>query len=562
MSSRRDFIKSSIALSMLAVTPWSQKVLAALSDPEVIKNFPYGVASGDPTHSDIVLWTRIELQKKYAYGDSYAVQWQIAEDQDFKSIVNKGEVLTNQYCDFSVKVDVENLQSGRVYYYRFIYGNVISEVGRTRTLPKGRLDALTLAIASCSNYPFGYFNAYEVIATDEEIDFVLHLGDYIYEYGIDGYGSSTGIEIGRNHNPSHEIISLQDYRQRHAQYKADRSSRLMHAAHPLIAIWDDHESTNNPYMHGAQNHQQDIEGSWESRRNVSLQAYYEWMPVREPKRGFNRSQLWRSFEFGDLASMVTLETRHTGRELQIDYAEHIPAIIDDNDLMKFSEQVLWDSKRTMLSTEMQGFVSNCFSKMAHGKRWNLIANQIPMARTHVPDVANLLSSLNQGKDNPIADEQAQFKRLGELNLPLYTDTWDGYPVAREEFYNLAKQYGLSDLLVLTGDSHSFWFNELYDQNGNNMGYELGTAGITSPGDFESFGEDAAKEMDRLLTEHNREVLWTDGRHRGFVKLSITPDQSVARYLTISNILSERYEVSELKKVVIKQNQGELNSVPG
>ena len=196
-------------------------------------------------------------------------------------MLQQGETTTNENSDHTVKIEVTDLEPGRVYFYRFMVDEVTSEPGRTRTLPEGHLERLGIAVASCSNYPFGYFNAYEEIAGDEEIEFVVHLGDYIYEYGADGWGSDQGVGLGRSHSPTHEIVNLEDYRERHGQYKADRASRLMHASHPLIVTWDDHESANNPWMRGAANHQPDAEGSWLARRNASVQAFFEWMPVRE-----------------------------------------------------------------------------------------------------------------------------------------------------------------------------------------------------------------------------------------------------------------------------------------
>ena len=179
---------------------------------------------------------------------STSLDWELASDTDFTQILQHGSARISAANDHTVKVLVENLQPGQTYFYRFRVDGAVSEPGRTRTLPTGPLAQLGLAIASCSNYSFGFFNAYEVIANDAEIDFVLHLGDYIYEYGADGWGAAEGAGIGRAHSPANEVVSLKDYRERHAQYKTDFGSRLMHAAHPVISTWDDHESTNNPWL--------------------------------------------------------------------------------------------------------------------------------------------------------------------------------------------------------------------------------------------------------------------------------------------------------------------------
>lgn len=544
--SRRHLLKSSLA--GITASSFTQHVMSALNNKRTKDTFQHGIASGEPSADGILLWTRINQNNEL----TPTVSWQLATDPEFKKIVQSGQQSTNAQQDFCIKVAVKQLKPGAQYFYRFQYQGITSEPGRTRTLPTGELRQLCLAVASCSNFPFGYFNAYEVMAADQDIDFVLHLGDYIYEYGVEGYGGTTGKAINRDHQPSHEIISLADYRQRHAQYKSDTASRLLHASHPIIAIWDDHESANNPYMGGAQNHQSS-EGSWEKRRAASLQAYYEWMPIHTPASGVKLESLWRSFEFGNLASLVTLETRHTGRNKQIDYSEHLAAIKTTEDRDYFLQNILGQPNRTMLSPEMESFYQRETQRsLSTGKHWRLLGNQIPMARTHVPDLRKVSDKNKDGSYDPVAQKHAQFRQLGEFNLPLYLDTWDGYPAAREAFYQINKDLGAQDLLVLTGDSHSFWANQLFDATGQAMGLELGTAGITSPGDFEGYGADTATLMDKLIAQHNPEIYWTDGQHRGFIKLSLTQKQAKAEFITVDNILTEQYQVNRLKTLIIEK----------
>lgn len=544
---RRAMLKGSGAL---ALSPWALQACSTIQNPAVGEMFSHGVASGEPSQRSVLLWTRVSPQSN----ESAAVVWQLSSDLDFENIIAAGSVNTNASVDFTVKVTVAELQPGTRYYYRFRCNSVESEIGRTRTLPEGKLDTLGLAVSSCSNYPFGYFNVYEAIALDDDVEFVLHLGDYIYEYGAEGYGGDVARRINRVHEPAHEVVSLQDYRLRHAQYKADECSRLMHAAHPLIPTWDDHESANNPYMYGAQNHQQASEGDWYQRRADSLQAFYEWMPVAEPGAAGSREALWRHFEFGDLASLTTLETRHTGRSVQMDYADHLPAIDSWEKRNAFVRDVMWDPSRKMLSSEMEAFLAEKLTDSKAQNSWRMIGNQIPMARTHNPKVQDTSGFVVEGYD-PVAEERAQFKRIGELDLPLYTDTWDGYPAAREDFYDLVKAQGLNDMLVLTGDSHSFWANQLYDQQGIAMGLELGTAGVSSPGDFESYGSKTAAMIDGLIADHNREIKWTTCQHRGYLRLKFSPDTVQADYVGVSNVLSRDYRVELVNSVQIAR-QGE------
>jgi alkaline phosphatase D len=542
--SRRQFLKTTLASG--ALTPFAYQVAAAPVNPL----FDCGVASGDPTHTSVILWTHTR--------EPVTLNWQVATDLAFSKIVKEGNGTSSFDEDCTFKVDVTGLNPGTTYYYRFFTDAGQSEPGRTKTLPKGKVDTLSLAVASCSNYPFGYFNAYHHIATDESIDFVLHLGDYIYEYGQDSWGDKEGRKLNRRHLPANEIVSLNDYRTRHRQYKTDNGSRLMHASHPLIPTWDDHESANNPYMEGAQNHQPD-EGEWADRRAASIQAYYEWMPLREPAKDADKAQLWRHFEFGDLASLTTLETRHTGRSIQVDYAEHLPLIDSEQILRHFIESELGDPSRTMLSVAMENFLTEKLtSSVANKTSWRLLGNQIPMARTNVPPCTDL--SLPKAlADNPaIANHFGYFMALGKYNLPIYLDTWDGYPAAREKFYQLCQQAKATDLIVLTGDSHAFWANQLFAGDGDAMGVELGTAGITSPGDFETFGPELAGEFDRRVAGHNREILWTDCQHRGYIKVTLTHNSAKARFMAVSNINSEHYSVKTLREYAITKAGKSLN----
>jgi alkaline phosphatase D len=250
----------------------------SLSTPNSSTTFAHTVASGDPDQFSVVLWTRVSGARA-----PVNCLWQVAADARFRHIVARGYFQTDHTMDYTVKITVKNLKPGMQYFYRFETQDSQSPTGRTKTLPVGHVENLALAVVTCSNYTFGYFNAYEAIAADERVGLVVHLGDYIYEHGVAGYGGHVGERIGRAHEPSHEISTLADYRMRHAQYKSDICSQAMHAQHPMVVIWDDHESANNPWMKGASNHQA-VEGDWATRRAVSLQAYYEDYPSENPRQ--------------------------------------------------------------------------------------------------------------------------------------------------------------------------------------------------------------------------------------------------------------------------------------
>ncbi len=510
--------------------------------------FRHGVASGDPDQTGIVLWTRIEPGSNGAE----TVEWQLARDPDFASIVKKGSITTSAECDYTVKQFVDGLEPGGRYHYRFIARGETSPVGRTRTLPAGSVDRLGVALVSCSNYPFGHFNAYDAIARDPMVDIVLHTCDYIYEYGADGWGAESGRRLGRVHQPANEIVSLSDYRIRHAQYRTDPGLQAMTAAHPFISCWDDHESANNPWLLGAENHQPDKEGDWQSRRAASIQAYYEWLPIREPGAGRNRAEYWRSYRFGDLATLVTLETRHTGRAEQIDYMQYATKLANKEDADKLRAEVIDAPDRPMLSHEMELFLSDALTRSVAGKQpWRIIGNATLLARMDVPDLIG--AGLVPQPDTPglpLATMALAWK--AKWNLPFYTDTWDGYPWARQRFYDICAKAGATDLVVLTGDSHSFWANRLADDKGRPMGVELGTAGVSSPGDFidSGFGEDLSKKLDKAFADMLDEVLWTDNFHQGYVRLDLRPDAAQANFIGMSTTQSTRYKPVMLRQYAI------------
>lgn len=508
--------------------------------------FRHGVASGDPASASVVLWTRVTTS-----GD-VVVEAEVAEDPDFTQIAACGEIATGPGRDHTVKWLAGGLTPGKAWYYRFRLDGQTSPTGRARTLPTGRLDRLGIALASCSNFVFGHFNAYEAIAHDPAVDFVLHTGDYIYEYGQDGWGDETGRAVGRRHDPAHEIVSLSDYRRRHAQYKTDPGAQAMHAAHSLLACWDDHESANNPWIGGAQNHQPEREGDWQARREASIQAYFEWMPVREPEwleqSGRSREQFWRSYSFGDLASLTTLETRHTARAEQIDYGLVLRQGADAEAVARFRREVLGAPGRRMISEECEADLLRALEQsVAGGQPWRLIGNAIPMARTDVPDLVALGILPDPDGDNvPFAgaalDNARQLAAKGRAGLPFYPDTWDGYPWARERLYDLSRKAGAGDLIFLTGDSHSFWANNLKDAAGRPAGLELGTAGITSPGDFveSGFGDDLSRALDKAFADHVPEVVWTDNMHQGYVRLDLARSAAEATFIAVDTIRSRAF----------------------
>jgi alkaline phosphatase D len=502
--------------------------------------FRHGVASGDPDQQSVVLWTRVTTD-----AENESVQWAIASDPEFRSIVGQGEAVASSERDHTLKIVAEGLEPGATYYYHFTTTGETSPVGRTKTLPTGPVERWGIALASCSNYPFGYFNAYDAIAKDEAVDLVLHTGDYIYEYGADEWGDQTGKVLNRRHDPPHEIVTLDDYRRRHAQYKSDAGSRAMLAAHPLIAFWDDHETTNNPWTGGAGNHEPETEGDWTARRDASLKAYFEWMPIRDPAPGQALHEYWRTYSFGDLATLITLETRHTARGKQVEYPDFDAAFQARDDRDRFMTEVMGDPSRKMLSAAMEEHLrAGLAASVEAGQPWRLIGNASPMARMPIPDL--IKSGIERAEIPPDGEYLIP---LGQWNLPWYSDTWDGYAAAREAFYQLAREAGAQDLLVLTGDSHSFWANQLFNEAGEPLGVEVGTAGISSPSDLidAGFNPEVVPRIDAVFAEGMDEVRWTDSMHQGYVRVVLSPNAADVTYVGVDTVLSHEYRTLELRK---------------
>ena len=502
--------------------------------------FKHGVASGDPAPDSIVLWTRITRQNE-ALGE-INVEWEIADDDSFTAIRANGVATASPSADYTVKVVADRLTPGSRYFYRFRTASGVSPIGRTRTLPSSTIENVTFAAVSCSNFPFGYFNVYDLIARESDLNAVIHLGDYLYEYGPDGYGGEVGAELGRIHEPQKEIISLADYRTRHAQYKADPSSQAMHAAHPLIAIWDDHETSNNSWKDGAQNHQSETEGDWNARRRAALQAYYEWMPVREPQPGLGREALFRSYSFGDLLTLTAIETRLMARSQQFEYSEIVPTLQTPEDVANFRENILWDQSREMMGATQLDFVDRTLREsVSKNQPWRVIANQIIMAEVIAPDLSPHVTEEDLAALEKEWDQARAFVEFSKLGLPTNLDAWDGYPAARERIYTLAREAEAQGLVVLTGDTHTWWANDLKARDGAHMGVELGVNSVTSPSPYrQEFLGGKGAEYALLTNRDNKAVRYLSGDHHGYIKLSVSHDRIDAAFMAVDTVESASY----------------------
>lgn len=505
-------------------------------------SFQHGVASGDPLPDRVILWTRVTPVEDVA--PSIPVSWGMFADRNMTKPLKFGLALAERSNDWCVKVDVDGLEPDTNYYYRFVAkgadGDTASDLARTKTTALTGSKSIRLAIVCCSNWQFGLFNAYRALSKVSALDAIIHLGDYIYEYGVDGYGGDAIQTLGRAHEPPTELLSLEDYRARHAQYKTDADLQAAHAAAPWICTWDDHEVANNSYSAGAENHNIDEgEGIWSARKQNAVQAWLEWMPARDPQRGDIKSAMYRTFNFGDVASVHALETRLTGRSVGISWLEELRDV-EPQDIPAKAGEVLMrvnDPKRTMLGAQQEDWLAGELEQSVQSqKAWQVLANQTIMARTKMPNFQNTLTD-EQYQAQTYAQVKAMFQ-FSALGLPWNLDAWDGFPAARERLYASAKEAG-SRLVVLTGDSHSAWANTLIDDEGERRGIEIACTSVTSPG-MASY----VRKVDDLgaqFVQANEEINWHAPDGHGYTVLDLTQDDVSARFIEVSSIMQAEFE---------------------
>lgn len=513
-------------------------------------NFNHGVASGDPLSNQVIIWTRVTPESD---GDIW-VSWEVATDSGFTNRVSEGNGTTSAAVDYTVKVDVEGLQPATIYYYRFHTVNSTSPTGRTRTLPQGSIAAAAFAVVSCSNYPAGFFNVYREVAR-QEVDAVLHLGDYIYEYESTGYASEQAEAMGRLVEPPHEIVTLSDYRTRYAQYRRDEDLQAAHAAHPFFIVWDDHELANNTWREGAANHDPATEGSFDDRRLASLQAWHEWQPVRPPET--MDDIIYRRFQYGDLLDLMMLDTRRIGRDQQVTYSQFVNGGLIDVDGVRAA---FGDSNRTLLGSEQRNWLREQLTQST--ALWQVLGQQILMARYHLP--APIMEALDPGisPDNPqlAAGTAAVLAAVGAKNkapedrtpeevallasgVPYNLDAWDGYEFERDELLAFAQQLG-SRLVVLAGDTHNAWTSQLTTTDGEIAGVEFGGASVSSPGLDTVLGESSAGAFTPLVSTLVDDLVWANLVGRGYMHVTFTRDNVTASHRFVTTVFSREYAINE------------------
>ncbi len=550
-------------LAFGAVSPAAVPVIAAPSEDR--SSFRHGVAAGDPATDKLIIWTRATPHRP---GGRVTVRWAVAEDPEFRRIRARGAVDTGPERDFTVKVDVGGLEPGRDYWYGFRAGQEGSPVGRARTLPAGRTEEVVLAALCCAHWQCGLFNAYDAVARLPRVDAIIHLGDYIYEDAEDGsaHAKRLGDELGRYMQPAHELLTLADYRTRHALHKTDPDLQAAHARAAWICQWDDHETANDCWKDGAEKHDPKTEGSWGARKAAALKAYYEWMPIREPARGHPVEAINRTFQFGDLASLVMLETRLVARAHQLSYEKDLTFSTgrDGRPVPDFADfqRRLDDPARQVLGPQQEAWLAEELrASLSSGRPWQVLGSGVVMGRVVAPDVKALLGPVLSEVvlASLPAEERDRASRLAGLfanHVPYDLDSWDGYPAARERLYRICQAAGAKPI-VLSGDSHAFWANDLADQAGRPVGVEFGATSITSPGVCDLV---PAVPVNRFIEDANPEVRFCDHGAKGFVRLTLTRKQAIGELMAVSTVRAKPYDVSVLTRYRVAPGGSRLEPV--
>ncbi len=511
------------------------------------RGFSHGVASGEPTANSVLLWTR------YVADSDTLLRAELAEDAGFTKTLAGAEATARGANDHTAKVTVTGLPDNRWLYYRFVAPDgSMSPVGRTRTLPQGRCDRFALAVFSCANMGFGYFNAYRHAAERGDIDLAVHLGDYFYEYGYGTYPAAKQWVTGRDVQPTHETVALADYRLRFASYRADADLRRLHQLLPMIAQWDDHESANDTWQGGAQNHQPD-EGDWQVRKAAAIKAYLEWMPVSDAP--------WRSYQVGDLATIQLPETRLTARSKQFEYSEIIAGAGTGDigaALRAFRDGAYQDPSRTMLGSEQEAWLARGMSdSVRSGTRWQVLAQQVIMGSTKSP-VESLQWLPANAPD--YARQRVQLGALAAQNgLPFNLDNWDGYPAARERIYTFA-QAADANLVVLSGDSHNGWAFDLVakdSKDGKPVGVEFAGHSVSSAGIESSTRGVPPKDVAAALRRANPHLKWCNTENRGYMKVSFTRDIAASEWVFMDTVLDRSAAVKGSESMMVKRGTNRL-----
>jgi alkaline phosphatase D len=475
--------------------------------------FRHGVASGDPLPDSVVIWTRVtpdpEAIAGSGLGEPTPVRWEVATDDSFSRLVATGAVHTDPLSDHTVKLDVTGLLPESLYWFRFIVRDQVAN-GRTRTAPEvgSRPERIRFGVVSCSNWQAGYFSAYRHLQ-DADVDFVIHVGDYLYECepGMYSYGHEwTDL---RRHDPPRETVSLADYRRRHAQYKTDPDLQRLHAQLPFITTWDDHEICDGWYPGGARNHTPWREGPWDKRLAAARRAYDEWMPVRisGTARVGDGDRIYRAFTFGSLVDLSMLDLRGYRDE----------RIFGQNDRHTGAPD------RTIMGASQHRWLVDRLTRSP--ARWKLVGNPVMIAPMLMPP-------------RPQAEQVALLKSTDPMTWgppERQTDEWDGYPADRRTL--LQQIAGVQDVVFLSGDVHTSWANHIPGPDGSSAAVEFVCPSVTSNNVDDFMGtrpRTVSLALEAAITELNPHVDFVNLDDHGYCVLELTDDSAAMEWFAISD----------------------------
>jgi alkaline phosphatase D len=531
-------------------------------------NFTHGVASGDPYPDSVILWTRVSpttdndrsnltvsgYVQLYDHDNEkfvrvskapVCVEYKVATDKQLQDVVDRGKVYTSSDVDYTVKVEAKKLEAYTNYYYQFnvCNSNNTSPIGRTKTTPNADDDVtkVGLAIYSCSNYPFGFFNAYGNTVRKDSVDYVVHLGDYIYEYKNGDYG--WGQSIGRVPQPDKEIFSLYDYRKRLATYRTDLDLVASHQQFPWIPVWDDHEVADNVYRDGSSelnntesSFVEDGGVSVDQRKMNAVRAYFEWMPIRQVEMDDNL-RIWRSFSIGKLLDLVMLDTRN--------YDRSITDLYWNTD---YVHDISNDAGRSLMGSRQENwFYSQLSESASRGATWRIIGSQIVFSR------------LNESA------------ALGEEN-PLNYDSWDGYMSNKNRTLNHLYSNNIGNNIFLAGDSHASWVSDLvwldekpYDKETGEgaIGVEFAGSAVTSPCPYgANISLSTANNYSSILQNSNDELQWQDLYYRGYYELHISGEEVVANFFGMPTVVQRNGWEIPIANFTVKAGANKLQRPVG
>ncbi|MDP3857531.1 MAG: alkaline phosphatase D family protein [Stagnimonas sp.] len=474
--------------------------------PALETPFKHGVASGDPLADRVILWTRATP----VAGEDIPVTVSVYRDAALSQLVGSASQTASAARDWTIKIDFAGLQPGTSYYYRFSALGFQSPIGRTRTAPAEGVQRLRFGVVSCSSYAHGYFNAYAQVAKRADLDVILHLGDYVYEYGNGEYGDL------RPYEPATEMLTLADYRTRHSYYKrTDPDLQEVHRQHPFICVWDDHETADNSWRDGANNHTEGAEGAWVDRKAYGQQVYDEWMPIRLPEPG-NPDRIYRKFSYGGLMDLIMLDTRLHDRDEPLG----LPPLPPDD---------VADPDRKLLGPEQQQWLLDSLSSST--ATWKFLGQQVMFGQLKVVGLPDLSTQVPQLSLIPIAGSGGQY---------LNGDQWDGYQAERSAIFNHLAEQAIDNVVVLTGDIHTSWTMDLTPDPNNPVAYnpltgagslavEYVCTSVTSPG-----LEQLAPVQDAISLV-NPHIKYVDLQQKGYMVFDVTPEQVLGEHWYVSTI---------------------------